>query len=644
MSGRDTSGPNEHKSSLDTNGDGIGTRAAAKASSFGKWISFRRFVTLKTISDFFAPLFGQSRRQAESSKPARMTSYQHYCLVTATSGPNKQKLSSGKAFSFDHHLVTNGGQNGFRNIDPTGNCFSGGIDPTANFKVESSKVAHDLPRTERISMTNRFVRQLFRLNGKSTFDGNGDPLEKHAPPSTSTKCSAVPNQLSANTAARCDGLALHSIRELQTKGCQALESESSNTDHGSQVPFLSNIREGIGGEEPEEKMNSASGGRFRFKWAKSFSVISSSSASTFTQTTSTNLPSDSSLEPASIQTGVSSVQRSPGLYSHRCNSVTNQLGTRLRIRVGGKREFVRRGSKRATRARTSTSSASELSQSPYSSKSPSPDSMSEQRIPLYRAQGGGSPNTERSNFRQGSHSSPTFGEFKLSGDDILLIVDEKNMKKKPGTDGITLIKGSRNTRIYFTDRDAAGEDPDKVTNQPDKYGSLSRTETFGSIAKRESSGQNHELARHHHHLDFKRNKRRSGSQPVVCSQTRNGAHISELMAVQDISKKQQMDSRRQVVVMLAFVVACFFLLFFPYRVFTIWLILSTEDQVQSLGMETYYNLTYFSRILIYLHSAINPIAYNLISTKFRRAFMSILLCRGRATRRHFTTEHRILRK
>lgn len=159
------------------------------------------------------------------------------------------------------------------------------------------------------------------------------------------------------------------------------------------------------------------------------------------------------------------------------------------------------------------------------------------------------------------------------------------------------------------------------------------------------SNHNH----HQHHLHFSFTKRpywsKRKTDPVVCNHFRqNKTHLNELLVVQDLSKKQQMDSRRQVVIMLAFVVTAFFLLFFPYRVFTIWLILSTEDQVQSLGMETYYNLTYFSRILIYLHSAINPIAYNLISTKFRRAFMSILLCHGSSDRRYFTTEHRIVNK
>lgn len=136
--------------------------------------------------------------------------------------------------------------------------------------------------------------------------------------------------------------------------------------------------------------------------------------------------------------------------------------------------------------------------------------------------------------------------------------------------------------------------------------------------------------------------RRNYSQTSAIDHQLGHHRLSESLVAKEFNiKKQHVDSRRQVVVMLAFVVTCFFVLFFPYRLFTIWLILSTEDQVQSLGMETYYNLTYFSRILIYLHSAINPIAYNLISTKFRSAFMSILLCKGPATRRKFTTDHKI---
>lgn len=179
----------------------------------------------------------------------------------------------------------------------------------------------------------------------------------------------------------------------------------------------------------------------------------------------------------------------------------------------------------------------------------------------------------------------------------------------------------------------------------DRYGKVEgklSTSSSSSLSNTTNNNiQNHHNFNFYHPKRFQSN-RRCGSQPIVCA----GQHPAsgyELKIVQDLSKKQQMESRRQVVVMLAFVVTCFFLLFFPYRVFTIWLILSTEDQVQSLGMETYYNLTYFSRILIYLHSAINPIAYNLISTRFRKAFKSILLCRGKSSsRRDFVTDHRLI--
>lgn len=238
---------------------------------------------------------------------------------------------------------------------------------------------------------------------------------------------------------------------------------------------------------------------------------------------------------------------------------------------------------------------SNSSPSPDMSKSSSPDS-------LFRQQGGRS-----SLCRQNTSLSI------VSSKDG----DQETLDKLPNGNGLDRSRNSM-TRNSFT-----------------ATSTISSNHHF--VNSYHQSEHNHQSLSCNHHYNFMRFKRghkgRSESQPSVCS---------EMMAVQDLSKKQQMHSRRQVVVMLAFVVACFFLLFFPYRVFTIWLILSSDDQVHSLGMEAYYNLTYFSRILIYLHSAINPIAYNLISTKFRKAFMSILLCRGPATRRHFTTEHRII--
>nr|AZL90164.1 ecdysis triggering hormone receptor [Panonychus citri] len=88
----------------------------------------------------------------------------------------------------------------------------------------------------------------------------------------------------------------------------------------------------------------------------------------------------------------------------------------------------------------------------------------------------------------------------------------------------------------------------------------------------------------------------------------------------------QMRARRQVVYMLATVIACFFICLLPFRLFTLWLLLSSTDQVKSLGMEMYYTTLYFCRIMLYLNSALNPILYNLISSKFRDAFLAAVCC------------------
>ncbi|XP_059468531.1 thyrotropin-releasing hormone receptor-like isoform X2 [Neocloeon triangulifer] len=94
--------------------------------------------------------------------------------------------------------------------------------------------------------------------------------------------------------------------------------------------------------------------------------------------------------------------------------------------------------------------------------------------------------------------------------------------------------------------------------------------------------------------------------------------------------------RRQVVLMLGTVVLSFFLCLLPFRALTLWIIIAPPEAMASLGVEGYYNLLYFCRIMLYLNSAVNPILYNLMSSKFRDGFAR--LCgvkrglRRRATR------------
>lgn len=82
--------------------------------------------------------------------------------------------------------------------------------------------------------------------------------------------------------------------------------------------------------------------------------------------------------------------------------------------------------------------------------------------------------------------------------------------------------------------------------------------------------------------------------------------------------------RRQVVMMLASVCVTFFICLLPFRLMTLWIILSTPEDIVNLGVDIYYILLFTCRLLLYVNSSINPILYNVISSKFRCAFCKIL--------------------
>ena len=91
----------------------------------------------------------------------------------------------------------------------------------------------------------------------------------------------------------------------------------------------------------------------------------------------------------------------------------------------------------------------------------------------------------------------------------------------------------------------------------------------------------------------------------------------------------------------------------PFRAFTLWIILVPSETIMSLlssekgkalvskvspltvdliyfiyltGIEIYYSILYFCRCMWYLNSAMNPILYNLMSSKFREGFVKLLGC------------------
>lgn len=105
------------------------------------------------------------------------------------------------------------------------------------------------------------------------------------------------------------------------------------------------------------------------------------------------------------------------------------------------------------------------------------------------------------------------------------------------------------------------------------------------------------------------------------------AKDSRMLKCRPSKPELSVKARKQVVLMLGAVVLSFFLCLMPFRIFTLWIIVVPDEMVKRFGVENYYNCLYFSRIMLYLNSAINPILYNLMSSKFRKGFRK--LCCGK---------------
>nr|XP_045585745.1 uncharacterized protein LOC123747567 [Procambarus clarkii] len=85
-----------------------------------------------------------------------------------------------------------------------------------------------------------------------------------------------------------------------------------------------------------------------------------------------------------------------------------------------------------------------------------------------------------------------------------------------------------------------------------------------------------------------------------------------------------MKARRQVVVMLATVTIFFFVSLLPFRVLTLWIVWTPKEIIETVGALRYYSMLYAARVMLFANSAVNPILYNLTSTKFREAFLKLL--------------------
>lgn len=107
-------------------------------------------------------------------------------------------------------------------------------------------------------------------------------------------------------------------------------------------------------------------------------------------------------------------------------------------------------------------------------------------------------------------------------------------------------------------------------------------------------------------------------------------------------------ARRQVILMLLTVVFSFFVCLAPFKILTFYIIVAPEKQVDDIDKEIFYNLLYFSRNMFYLNSAVNPILYNLMSSRFRHGFLRLFGVKkipiDRSTLKSTVTDTRVSRR
>ncbi len=87
----------------------------------------------------------------------------------------------------------------------------------------------------------------------------------------------------------------------------------------------------------------------------------------------------------------------------------------------------------------------------------------------------------------------------------------------------------------------------------------------------------------------------------------------------------------QVIKMLAVVVGMFAILWMPYRLLVVY------NSFATVRYQDYWFML-FCRVMIYMNSAINPILYNAMSVKFRRAFKRLLSC-GKANEKIYYSNY-----
>lgn len=79
-------------------------------------------------------------------------------------------------------------------------------------------------------------------------------------------------------------------------------------------------------------------------------------------------------------------------------------------------------------------------------------------------------------------------------------------------------------------------------------------------------------------------------------------------------------NQKQIIRLLVIMMLSIFICLLPFKVFSLWQARASIQKLQKLGAANYYTILTISRVAFYTNSALNPIFYHIISTKFRTAF------------------------
>lgn len=94
--------------------------------------------------------------------------------------------------------------------------------------------------------------------------------------------------------------------------------------------------------------------------------------------------------------------------------------------------------------------------------------------------------------------------------------------------------------------------------------------------------------------------------------------------------------RRQIIHMMMAVVVLFFICHLPMRVILLFYTFSSKKTIDFISPEIQLNMLNAARTLFYLNSSINPILYNALSNKFRKAFKMSFMCKTSQTDANWT--------